>query len=154
MIETQSLFKNCKKCTNFLPVAMFYKHNGMADGLLSFCKKCVKLRVGKHREKNIEKIREYDRARGSRQGYEYQKKYREKNPTVYRAHMMLNSAIRLGVIRKQSRCFFCNEEKKLVGHHVNYFQPLLVQWLCQSCHKSWHAKNGHAKNHDALTQSY
>lgn len=55
--------KVCKKCGRALPISEFYVHKQMGDGHLSFCKECVRARVHKHRENNIERIREYDRNR-------------------------------------------------------------------------------------------
>lgn len=45
------------------PLSNYYKHKAMADGHLNKCKECVKARVGRHREVNLERIQEYDRNR-------------------------------------------------------------------------------------------
>jgi hypothetical protein len=55
--------KQCKCCLGLLGLDAFYRHPGMADGRLSFCKSCVKQRVAAHRQSNLERVRAYDRAR-------------------------------------------------------------------------------------------
>ena len=59
-------FKTCSnpKCNKEKPLSDFYKHSQMKDGHLNKCKECIKKNVLDHREKNIDKIREYDRKRG------------------------------------------------------------------------------------------
>ena len=57
--------KKCFKCLRMLPLDAFYKHAAMANGHLNKCKECTKKDAKKHRIENIERIRQYDRMRGS-----------------------------------------------------------------------------------------
>lgn len=66
----------------------------MADGHLNKCKSCTKSDVAKHRIENIDRIREYDRKRGNRLTKEYLKQYKENYPVKYKAHIIVNNAIR------------------------------------------------------------
>ncbi len=116
----------------------------MADGHLNKCKTCVKSRVGKHREANLDTIRAYDRARGNRQGYGYVKGYRESNPRKYKAHNSVNNAIRDRRLIKGS-CEVCGATETH-GHHDDYSKPLDVRWLCAIHHNEWHTLNGEAIN--------
>lgn len=136
--------KKCFKCGLTKPLDLFYKHKTMLDGYLNKCKYCTKTDVSAHREKNIEKIREYDRRRGSRQSASYLSEYRKKYPNKYRAHCLVNNNIRKGNILKEC-CEICGNEKS-VAHHDDYLKPLKVRWLCQAHHKQWHALNGEGKN--------
>ena len=136
--------KECFKCGEVKPLSEFYKHKQMADGHVNKCKTCNKKDVADHREKNIERIRAYDRERGSRQDKYYLREYREKNPNKAKAHRMVNYHKRAGHIFEQP-CEVC-KSKKVVAHHDDYLKPLNVRWLCQAHHKQWHAKNGEAKN--------
>ena len=55
--------KVCRECSQEKPLSEFYKQAKMADGHLNKCIECVKARVAKHREDNIERVQEYDRKR-------------------------------------------------------------------------------------------
>jgi hypothetical protein len=118
----------------------------MRDGKLNKCKDCTKDDAKKHRDENLSKIREYDRDRGARQSNQYLKNYREKYPNKYKAQTKVNNLLRYGKIEKPKRCESCNFELRIVAHHDNYLKPLEVKWLCQSCHKQWHSKNGEGIN--------
>ncbi len=136
--------KKCKECGIEKPISDYHVHKQMKDGHLNKCKICVRERVAKHRSKNIERIRAYDRDRGNRQDYEYVKQYRAKYPKKYKAHQMVNNAIRAKKLKRMP-CEVCGAEK-VVGHHDDYANPLNVRWLCQGHHKQWHAKHGEALN--------
>ncbi len=136
--------KKCFKCGKVKPLSEFYKHKGMKDGHVNKCKKCNLSDVSKHRAKNIERIRAYDRERGNRQSYEYVKQYREKYPKKYKAHNMVANQKRLGNLHEKP-CEVCGS-LSVVAHHDDYGQPLNVRWLCQAHHKHWHEENGEGLN--------
>ncbi len=131
--------KRCFKCNEIKPLCDFYKHKDMADGYLNKCIKCTKKDSLQHRKKNIDRIREYDRNRGSRQPKPYLRKYRAENPEKYAAHIILNNQIRNGGIKKEP-CEKCNSTKNVHGHHKDYSKPLDVNWLCCACHNGEHHK--------------
>ena len=151
--------KVCKECKIEKEIGSFYKHHAMADGHLNKCIDCVKARVGKHREANLEKIRAYDKKRAndpnrvmarkeyaqSEQGKLSHKKslinYREKFPMKYAAHVIFGNAIKNKKIVRGFICSKCSSDKKIEGHHDDYTKPLEVRWLCESCHKEWHRHN-------------
>lgn len=132
--------KTCFKCGAEKPLAEFYRHSQMADGHLNKCKSCTKKDVRKNRADNVERFREYDRERGSRQGYAYVKRYREKDPVRYRAHRIVAQALRAGRLWKSPCCLSpgCFSTFALVAHHTHYDEPLSVVWLCQACHVQLH----------------
>lgn len=160
--------KTCVECREFRSVDCFYKHKGMKDGRLNKCINCVKARVSKYRQKNIEAVRAYDRARGNRQTDEYRRDYRNKNseilnakqreyrkripdklrvwaknsknkhPEKIKARRKLGRAKKSGVIIPQP-CRDCGADK-VHGHHPDYSKPLEVVWLCPSCHSKEHGK--------------
>lgn len=137
--------KICFKCNNEKPLSEYYKHKYMKDGHLNKCKACTKSDVAKHRGENIEKIREYDRKRGNRQNYDYIRNYREKYPNKYKAHRVVNNALKSGNLIKRP-CEVCGMEENIHAHHCDYLYPLEVMWLCSAHHSQWHAINGEAKN--------
>lgn len=138
--------KTCFKCQKIKELNEFYRHAQMGDGRLNKCKECTKRDAKEHREKNIEKIREYDRNRGNRQPPEYSKEYRAKYPKKAKAHSALCNAVRDGKLERPEICEGCNEPGYIEGHHDDYDKLLEVRWLCAACHKQWHARFGEAKN--------
>lgn len=130
--------KKCIRCDHLKPINDYYKHDRMKDGHLGKCKNCCKVESVINREKNLERIQEYDRKRGSRQAPGYLKKYRKDNPEIYSAQSKLGNAVRDGKIEKPDVCCECGKVKRLVGHHRDYSKPFEVDWMCQSCHKRWH----------------
>ena len=136
--------KKCFKCGEVKILSEFYKHKMMADGHLNKCKTCTKVDVANHRADNIERIREYDRARGSRQSSEYFKEYKTRFPKKIKAQALVAKNVKLGHIKKEP-CEICNKERA-VAHHDDYDHPLKVRWLCQAHHKQWHAENGDGAN--------
>lgn len=133
--------KECFKCKSVKPFDEFYKHSRMADGHLNKCKQCTKKDVGEHREKNIEKIRAYDRDRGKNKDriqaqVQITRAWREEDRRRGKAHSAVARAIRSGALIRQP-CESCGD-KSSVAHHDDYDKPLAVLWLCQSCHKQHH----------------
>jgi ribosomal protein S27AE len=133
--------KECFKCKTVKPLSDFYKHSKMADGHINKCKECNKNDVTEHRNKNLEKIREYDRARGKeskriKATTEITRAWRAEDSRRNVAHSLVAKAIRNGTLVRQP-CVRCAEAKSL-AHHEDYDHPLVVMWLCQACHKQRH----------------
>jgi ribosomal protein S27AE len=133
--------KECFKCKTVKPLSNFYKHSQMADGHVNKCKECNKNDVTAHRNKNLEKVREYDRARGKeskrlKAATEITRAWRAEDARRNVAHSAVARAIRNGTLVRQP-CVRCAETKSL-AHHEDYDHPLVVMWLCQACHKQRH----------------
>jgi len=106
--------KICFKCQRELPLSDFYKHKQMADGHLNKCKQCAKSDATGHRWDNIEKVREYDRARGSRMPEGYLKELRERKPNQYKAQNMVSNAVRDKKLFRKT-CENCGSDKSIEG---------------------------------------
>ena len=128
--------KVCRKCGVERPLSDFYKHSHMADGHLNICKECTKARVTRYRENNLEKIRWYDRKRGSRQSADDIREYRKSNPEKYEAHCKVKNAIRNNRLHK-STCIVCGGANS-VAHHTDYNNQLDVVWMCKEHHARLH----------------
>lgn len=137
--------KTCFRCKTEKPLTEFYRHPEMSDGHLNKCKECNKLDVRLNRKDKIDYYRSYDKRRGSRQPPEYVKEYRERYPNKYKAHRIVNNAIRGGKLFKEP-CEQCGAEENIHAHHDDYLKPLNVRWLCASDHSKWHKEHGEAKN--------
>ncbi len=133
--------KECFKCKTIKPLSEFYKHSAMGDGHLNKCKECTKNDATAHRNKNLEKIRAYDRDRAkaperSKAAQEITAAWRKADNRRTRAHIAVARAVRKGSLVR-SPCIRCGEQKSL-AHHEDYDKPLEVVWLCQPCHKQRH----------------
>jgi hypothetical protein len=138
----QTTEKTCFKCLCKLPLEDFYKHAAMGDGRLGKCKNCTKKDVEKHRQENLDEIRQYDRMRALQphrmaKNFSVNQAYRLKYPNRVKANRAVNNAVRDGRLEKWP-CEVCGSEKS-VGHHPDYDRPLDVIWLCQPHHKQAHA---------------
>jgi len=151
--------KVCRECNVEKPLFDFYKHFAMGDGYLNKCKLCVKSRINKHREENIEKIREYDKLRsmlphrvkarteyaktvnGKISKQRSMKNYHEKFPMKRACHVITGNAIRDKKLIKPSNCSKCDSNTNIQAHHDDYTKPLNVRWLCVKCHVKWHKHN-------------
>ena len=137
--------KVCFKCNILKPLSDFYKHSKMGDGHLNKCKECTKKDVHKHREDNIDKVREYDRNRPNKKLRSIRQSiknafitealpkyvdstttYRERNPIRYKAQSLVGSALKSGTLIKPTRCVKCGSTGKIEGHHNHYEKPLDV----------------------------
>lgn len=151
--------KECRSCGLSKPLTAFYRHKAMGDGRLSSCIECVKERVRKHRQANLERIREYDRNRPNREERQEtnvkrnREKYHEdpefrarvletkkawlaRNNLKRRAHIMTGNAIKYGLIAKQP-CEVCGSTE-VDAHHEDYRHPSDVRWLCHKHHMARH----------------
>jgi hypothetical protein len=132
--------KPCRECGEIKPLSEYYTHPTMADGHLNKCIRCVKIRVGIHREKNIERIRKYDIDRSK---LPHRIKLREEINDKYpikqkRAKSLVNSALRSGRLERKPCCVCGN--KKVHAHHSDYSKPLSVIWICCPHHGQLHAR--------------
>lgn len=146
--------KICFKCLCKKPLEAFYKHSRMRGGHLNKCIECTKRDVREHRQANIERIKVYDKLRGSmphrvaaRKEYaktpegkaaivRAHKASNERFPNKHRARNILHAAVRDGKIEKWP-CQMCGCEKS-EAHHPDYDSPLAVVWLCNEHHRAAH----------------
>ena len=136
--------KVCSKCNEYKTYDLYYVHAGMSDGYLNKCKVCARADSLKNRQDNIERVRAYDRARGCRRTLKDLQDYRSKYPKKYKAHSIVNYAIKSEKLFREP-CEVCGKEK-VDAHHDDYAKPLNVRWLCSIHHHQWHAKHGEALN--------
>lgn len=117
----------------------------MADGHVNKCKECNKKDVIENRKSKVDYYREYDKDRGNRQTADDVRRYREENPKKYKAHLIVNNAVRGGYITRKP-CEICGEADNTHAHHDDYDKPRIVRWLCPVHHKAWHLEHGEALN--------
>jgi len=55
-----------------------------------------------------------------------------------RAWAQYRKALKEAEIVRPDTCERCGKSGKITGHHLDYFKPLAVKWVCQSCHRKEH----------------
>lgn len=133
--------KVCFKCKETKKLSEFYAHPMMADGHLNKCKGCAKRDVTQHREQNIDRIRAYDRARGTlpkraKAAAAISAAWLKEDRRRSAAHNAVAKAIRAGTLTRLP-CVACGNAKSY-AHHDDYDKKLDVIFLCQPCHKARH----------------
>lgn len=59
-------------------------------------------------------------------------------PAMYEAHRLFWRAVDHGEIKRETACEQCSSERHVEAHHDDYSKPLVVRWLCASCHSKHH----------------
>lgn len=154
--------KSCIRCGVLKPLTDYYVHKMMADGRLGRCKECHKSEMRRNRAENVEYYRAYDayRFQNDPKVKERHKKYQESpagaesnrrakdkfirdNPEKRAAHLMVQNAVRSGILKKPTECHVCREFKpsrQIHAHHHDYSKPLDVEWMCAKCHADHHRR--------------
>lgn len=129
----------CKKCnedkelSNFYPSTTFKNHGE--------CKSCVRMRVNKS-HKATHRIEFHASKKGKRAAIDKFQRYLVNNKDRHKVRLITNRAINAGLLVRDSCCSECGgADKKIEAHHDNYNEPLIVRWLCKSCHWDWHNNN-------------
>jgi hypothetical protein len=140
--------KLCNSCSTTKSKSDFGKRTASEDGLSAKCKSCQS-KYDKSRSsspKRAEARANYKLTDEGRSAHlKANKKYRDKNPNKYKAHNIVNNAMRDGKLFKEP-CEICSEVNAVHAHHDDYAKPLNVRWLCAAHHSQWHKINGEGLN--------
>jgi hypothetical protein len=144
--------KKCNKCEVLKPLVEFSHDKSKKDGYHNTCKSCTSQYNREWRAKNILYIKAYNRNKYRKNASIIMNKVKqwrqanpdkkerqnriwvETHPAEYKAHNILNAAVRDGKIHKLPWCEKCGEYGDIQGHHCDYSKPLEVIWLCSKCH--------------------
>lgn len=55
------------------------------------------------------------------------------------ARQYVYQAIKNNELTRAKRCEWCGSELSIEGHHPDYAKPLVIIWLCRSCHSTLHS---------------
>lgn len=55
-----------------------------------------------------------------------------------RATAAVSAAIKRGELKRSETCAWCGTGGRIEAHHPDYARPLMVVWLCRSCHCAHH----------------
>jgi hypothetical protein len=143
--------KICRRCKIEKHNSDFNICSKEKDGLQAYCKSCFR-EYGRTWEPNrkskitilgimkrIERQKKCDQKRDLSYRIETNKRYINKNPEKYAAHVVFIEAKRTGKIISQP-CEICGNPKS-DGHHDDYSKPLQVRWLCRRHHIAHHWPN-------------
>lgn len=144
----------CKGCGAKPEEVRWYK------GVTTHCAECWKAKVRQRAIEQADYINAYDRARGmlphrveARAAYRQTEAGKEAVARAYRvsharfpehrrARVIVGNAVRDGRLVKPTACERCGTEcsakRSLHAHHHDYSQPLVVEWLCGTCHRLEH----------------
>lgn len=137
--------KACSRCGGAGP---FHKNKASADGLHPQCKACrhetylnrQTVSIAGARKRYAEKkvaVAQHERTPKRRAiRAAASARYRSKNKDKVWARQQLASAVRGKRLERQA-CERCGSSKAQ-GHHHDYAQPLVVRWLCATCHGATH----------------
>lgn len=119
----------------------YVANNTCKDGLNPWCRSCRSESQHKSYWQDPEKYRkiarEYSKSNPEKVSAYFYKKY-EKSPEKYSALSATAYRIETGELKKEL-CLLCGA-KEVEAHHVNYFEPLNVAWLCRKCHGETHRR--------------
>ena len=135
--------KCCTLCGEVKPLVAFFADVRASDGKRSRCKVCER-----HRQRNSEKAREFNRAYNVRhrdRRMESNRRYRLAHPgkgtgRTQAAHRIVQNAVRAGLLVVPWICEQCGANERLDAHHDDYSKPLEVRWLCRPCHAKHHVE--------------
>lgn len=88
------------------------------------------------RERHVEEEKVRSRRKWSKYGYTR----KNRNPLKDKVTHILYRAVRDGKIIRPKTCSKCGREGLIHGHHTDYSKPLVVIWLCSTCHGMAHRK--------------
>lgn len=111
--------KTCAKCNKSKELTEFHRYHTRKDGRFPYCKDC-------------------NNAIRSKSGYVYvnRKAYYEveENKLKEKTRQNTRIALKKGIIKRQTSCQVCGTTKNIQCHHLDYSDPLKVEWLCPSHH--------------------
>lgn len=59
-----------------------------------------------------------------------------------RISKLVQAALRAGTLARPTACAWCGAtHQRIHGHHPDYARPLMVVWICASCHRRHHARD-------------
>ena len=89
-------------------------------------------------QEGLKALRKEWRKRNPEKMSKYVREWQKRNPEKLKAHHAVNHAIESGQLVRAPICQRCGTEARLEGHHKDYSQPLVVEWLCEPCHTGEH----------------
>lgn len=83
--------------------------------------------------------RHAERLAAERHEREASPEYRARYGRARYVKNLVQAAIRDGVLVRPTACAECGGPGPIEAAHASYDEPLVVRWLCRSCHRRWDA---------------
>lgn len=135
----------CTRCEEWFPRDGFYAEKRSSVGIKSECKGCHVRTSIESRDPKRHRVTNREWMRSSEYGKRPEVRERERGRSARRSrsieHMcrvLLNDAVRVGVVVKPTACSRCEKKCRPQAHHWSYYRPLEVEWLCSRCHAEVH----------------
>lgn len=142
--QKKSRAKNKRKASEY--ARKYYAEN--RGYFLESCQKYRsenKVKIAEHNAgyyaKNKGKLVEYQKEyynKNKERLAEYQREYGVKNEEKLYAHNQVRKGVSVGTLEKPGSCSICGVKCRPDGHHHDYSKPLVVTWVCKSCHVQIH----------------
>lgn len=131
--------KTCTKCKQDKDEALFYRNKGKP---MSQCRACM----------NTYAVA-YQRGKGHAKRLRFSHEWRVRNQDKMRimkhASNQVFKALNAGLLVRATVCEQCARDGvKIEAAHVDYTKPLLVRWLCRSCHRVWDSNDAKCKGNE------
>jgi hypothetical protein len=127
----------CYKCKKNKIAILFSHDRSQKSGMSNRCKECDLIKRQESRKKYPEHYRLIDKKynlKHKEQRNAYSREYRKKYQYKIKAHTIVTSAIKAGLLKRES-CHKCNSIINVEAHHDDYSKPLKVEWLCRFHHR-------------------
>lgn len=126
--------KTCKNCNEAKPESEFWAPPSFNGRLFSTCKQCSNVSAMKWQKDNPDKMKVTN------------ERWKLKNPERMRviktAGSAVHRAVRDGRLVRASACEQCGKSDcRIEAAHIDYRVPLIVRWLCRSCHVKYDIQN-------------
>lgn len=139
-------YRCCTTCGEDKPLSCFPTSSKISDGHRPKCRECDSAAARERYRRDIEasRARSREKATASMRRHrerrnQLQREYRSKAPEKLRAYQLVQHAIATKQIVVPEACSSCGAtDRRLHGHHEDYYRPLDVEWLCTVCHKHRH----------------
>lgn len=136
--------KQCVECKNSIPRCGFHRASKAKDGLQSRCKDCsresVKKSYRKHRDKKIEKCREW-RQKNLEKRKEYSSEYRKRNQENIKETMAQWRAKNSDHVKQYQKDQYLKNRERNIEVSIKYRNSHREE--CIKRHSEWKRKNKH-----------
>jgi len=139
--------KVCRTCQRRLPVAAFHQHKYRSQkptshtfGYTAHCKRCTGLQQRRAYTQRLRHTRAQYRQQHAERIAQAVTLRRRRHPELARVYNQVQYALKHGKLVRPMTCQDCGRTCKPDAHHEDYAQPLIVRWLCRTCHGKTYQK--------------